>query len=501
MRLFLILIFCISNNFNLLAEAKRPKKGSIDIGKGSPVSTKDLPTKALNNLFTRIANKTSKSVVSVSTFIKGISRNERNEKLWEYFYGTPYPYKDKQKNKQLERPLGVGSGFIISSQGHILTNAHVIKQATRVKITLYNKNTYEADVVGIDEKTDVAVVKINAPKNELKTLPFGASNKVRIGEWVLAIGNPFGYDNTVTTGIISATGRRTQFNQGNGYYNYIQTDAAINPGNSGGPLVNLQGEVIGINTLIVSKSGGYQGLSFAIPIRMAKKVAEDLIYEGKVIRGFLGVEITNVSSNLSLALGLKTGYGAQIQGLVEESPAVFAGLKISDIILKIDDTEIEDASFLRNIVSELSPQETYNFYILRGEKKLTIDVRIGSLNQDFNYNSKNGTDQSKIYGEYIVPHLGFNYKKLTVDLAKELQIPSNEGVVVSEIRSSFIARNLKVGDIILSYKSSKNRNFIKITNPKDFHKDLKNIGSEKNIAFYVLSNGKKRLIAIRARKK
>ena len=495
-----ILILFFSFSFALAKEEERPKRGSIDVGSGKPIRTNKASISALNKAFANVSEQIAHSVVSVSTFAKGISQDERNRQLFEYFFGRPYP-KEKKPNQQEapEQPLGAGSGFIISEQGHILTNAHVVKQASRVQITLFNKQTYEADIVGVDEKTDVAVVKINAPAKELQPVLFGSSDDLEIGEWVIAIGNPFGYTNTITTGIISATGRRSQFYQNGGYYNFIQTDAAINPGNSGGPLVNLKGEVIGINTLIVSRSGGYQGLSFAIPVRMAKKVAEDLIYEGRVIRGFLGVQINNVSSDLALALGLKPGYGAQIESLVEDAPAMRAGFKIGDIITKIDNIEVEDASFLRNRVSELAPGEIYPFAILREGEARTIDVRIGSLDKSFSYDH-NEQEPQNIYGEYSAPHLGFKFRSLPKEKAKELHLDKGTGIIVSEIISSSIARNIKINDIMISYKRAKDRKFQKIKNPEDFFKILKNIKSEESIAFNVYSNGKNRLKAIRARK-
>src|SRR5215217_167613 len=256
----------------------RPKRGSVELGKGSRAQTDAAKAAEINNLFGKVVESVTPSVVSITTEKKWSAQQQQQipNPFYEFF-GIPQPPAPDERTPRRNIPLGGGSGFIASKTGHILTNAHVVKGADVVKVRLNNKKTYVAKVLGVDEKSDVAVIRIDAPASELRPAAFGDSRNVEIGEWVLAIGNPFALQNTVTSGIISAKGRRDAYMGSDSYQDFLQPDAAVNPGNSGGPLVNLRGEVIGINSSIYTRTGGYMGVSFAIPVNMAVKVAEDLI--------------------------------------------------------------------------------------------------------------------------------------------------------------------------------------------------------------------------------
>jgi serine protease Do len=488
---------------NALAERKKmPERGSIKLGNGKKLESISADAVKLNKVFKKVTAHVSPAVVSVNTYGKRRVMHP-NQKFWEYFFGVPYEDYHRQERKEEEEiPLGIGSGFIISDKGYVVTNAHVVENSTSIKITLLNKKVYDAEIIGKDEKTDIVVLKISAPASELTVVTFGDSDDLDIGEWVLAIGNPFGYENTVTAGIVSAKSRRKKFSRGRDvYHNFIQTDAAVNPGNSGGPLVNLKGEVMGINTLIVSQSGGYQGLSFAIPIRMALRVIEDLIFEGKVTRGFLGVTIMDVPADLSLALGLKPQQGCKVDSVLPDGPAAKAGIKRNDIILKIGDRDVEDASHLRNIVAELRPGKKYETNVLREGKKLKLSVKLDSRDKEAGSPEETGKDYASGTDKFSSGKLGFKFENLTKVKRKELKIPKDvKGVMVTEITNTSQARELSRGDVLFKYKRKKDKDFIDINSGKQLFNVVKELEEGESIAFYVYSGGKKRLVALRARK-
>ncbi len=242
----------------------------------------------------------------------------------------------------------MGSGVIVSPDGYILTNYHVIEQAEEIKVTLYDRRAFRASLVGADPKTDLAVIKIDA--KDLPVASWGNSDNLQVGDFVLAIGNPYGLTHTVTMGIISATGRADVGIAD--YEDFIQTDAAINPGNSGGPLVNIKGEIIGINTAIFSRTGGYQGIGFAVPSNMARIIKDSLIKEGKVIRGWIGIMVQDLTAELAERFDLKESYGVIITDVTKQSPAYKAGLRRGDIILEYDGKKITESAILRNLVAQ-----------------------------------------------------------------------------------------------------------------------------------------------------
>ncbi|MEC8072081.1 MAG: trypsin-like peptidase domain-containing protein, partial [Pseudomonadota bacterium] len=285
--------------------------------------------------FTDLVKANESAVVNISTVGEAPSRmsrgGPRSDQLEEFFrrFGPPR----ERDNQPRLRPRSLGSGFIIEADGYILTNNHVVEGAEQIMVRLSNREEYEAELIGTDPRSDLALLKVAADK-KLPALDIGDSDKLEVGEWVLAIGSPFGFDYSVTAGIVSAKGRSLSNPQTGNYVPFIQTDVAINPGNSGGPLFNLRGEVVGINSQIYSNSGGFMGVSFAIPIEMAMDVVKQLKQNGRVSRGWLGVEILDVSRDLALSYGLDRPQGALVARVMEDSPAAAAGIQEEDIIVE-----------------------------------------------------------------------------------------------------------------------------------------------------------------------
>jgi len=350
------------------------------------------------------------------------------------FFGFGWDFVPRER-----RETSLGSGVIVSSDGYILTNDHVISGATEIIVSLADKRELKAKVVGSDPKTDIAVLKVE--EKNLPTLPLGDSSKVEVGDIVLAMGNPFGIGQTVTMGIVSATGRG-----GLGietYEDFIQTDAAINPGNSGGPLVNMRGEVIGINTAIISRSGGYQGIGFAVPINMAREVMEQIIKKGRVVRGWLGVTIQPVTSQVAQALGLKEAKGALVADVQKDSPADKAGLKTGDIIQAVNNKEIEDSRDLQLTIARMAPGTTVTLKVLRDGKPITVTATLGEYPEE-------KREVAFAPGEEREA-LGLDVQDLTPQIARQLGLPPNTfGVVVTAVAPGSAAEDagLRRGDVI-----------------------------------------------------
>jgi serine protease Do len=334
--------------------------------------------------FADLVEKANPAVVNIRTTEKVTVRqggmipgmpglDEEQAEFFRRFFGIPLPTPKQQqpnrKPQQEEQNRGVGSGFVIESNGYILTNAHVVEGATTIYVTLPDKREFKAKLIGADKRTDVALVKIEA--TGLARLPIGDSSKVRVGEWVLAIGSPFGLENTVTAGIVSAKSRDT-----GDYLPFIQTDVAVNPGNSGGPLLNTRGEVVGINSQIFSRSGGYMGISFAIPMDEAMRISNQLRSTGKVSRGRIGVAIAEVSKEVAESLGLNKARGALVRNIEVGAPADKAGLEPGDIILSFNDRAIEKSSDLPRIVGDTRPGSKVSLMVWRkgAQKELSITV-------------------------------------------------------------------------------------------------------------------------------
>jgi Do/DeqQ family serine protease len=358
----------------------------------------------------------------------------QNSPFFQYFFGLP-----KKMPKKFERELkGLGSGVIIDAQGHILTNYHVVGGATEIQVTLSDGKQYSAKVVGTDPKTDLGVIKIDA-KRTLPFVTFADSDKVQVGQWVVAIGHPRGLDQTVTQGIISAK-HRTGITNPSDYQDFLQTDAAINPGNSGGPLLNLQGQVVGINSLIASESGGFEGIGFAIPSNMAAHVAQALIAHGKVERGWLGVNIQALTPNLAKSFGLTSPKGALIADVINGGPADKAGFKIGDVVLAYQDHEIPDASTLRNEVANTPIGQAVKVRIWRNGQKQEITVTVGSLD-----------DATKMLNSALKERLNVVVRPLTAKETEKYGLKPSEGVAIEWVdpKGPFGQVGFEVGDVIL----------------------------------------------------
>jgi serine protease Do len=361
--------------------------------------------------------------------------------------GSPFEefFKNFGDDNRQRRASSLGSGFIIDAEGIVVTNFHVIENAEEITVTLSDETSFTAKVLGQDQKTDIAVLKIDPGDTTLTAVPFGDSDSLRVGDWVLAIGNPFGLGGTVTAGIVSARGRDI----GNGPYDdFIQTDASINRGNSGGPLFNTDGEVIGINTAIFSQSGGSVGIGFAISSNLAKRVTKQLVEFGTTRRGWLGVFIQEVTSDIAETLGLEESGGALVSSVNENSPADIAGLEPGDVILSFDGKKIERMRDLPRIVAETDIGTTVVVEIFRGGRLSTVDVTLGELEK---------AELVGLVGEQpegdaqTLDRLGFTVDDLDAELAVELGLDETlTGVVVTEVAagSPAMEKGVEPGDII-----------------------------------------------------
>ncbi len=361
------------------------------------------------------------------------------------FFGEPFGHNQPQERKS----GGLASGVIVSPDGYIITNYHVVKDADQIKVTLSDKREFTGKVIGSDSKTEISVVKIDA--KDLPTISWGDSDALEVGDIVLAVGNPFGLNQTVTMGIVSATGRE---NVGIAdYEDFIQTDAAINPGNSGGALVNVRGQLVGINTAIYSTSGGYMGIGFAIPSNMVKTIMTSLIKTGKVVRGWLGVSIQKITPDLASQFNLKGENGALVSDVVENGPADQAGIKRGDVIVEYDGKKADDPNQLRNMVAGSMPGEEHSITVVRDGKPLTLKVKIGELPADM---------QQAATGEYDNVLKGINVQDITPEIAKQLGIPGRvKGVVVSEVAEDSPAAGVLAQGDIISQVNRKNVDSVK----------------------------------------
>ncbi|HHN66010.1 MAG TPA: DegQ family serine endoprotease [Nitrospirae bacterium] len=425
----------------------------------------------LSNSLSEVSSRVTPSVVNISTTMTVTAQETPfgelfNDPFFRRFFGTPFGPEQKY------RTTALGSGVIVSKDGYILTNNHVVKNAEKIKVILYDKRQYDARVIGTDPKTDLAVIKID--EKNLPAIKIGNSDRLRVGDVVLAIGNPFGLSHTVTMGIVSAVGRS---NIGLAdYEDFIQTDAAINPGNSGGALVNAKGELVGINTAIFSKSGGYMGIGFAIPSNMAKAVMESIIKYGKVIRGWLGVTIQNITPEIAKHLGIKANKGALVTDVVKGSPADSAGLKRGDLIVEYNGNPVNNTTELRNMVAQTRPGKIVELKIIRDGREITMTVTIGELPEKL---AEAGTPahENILKGVYV--------QNLTPQIREELSIPSDvQGVVVTNVDEDSPAYGiLRRGDVITEV----NRREIKDT--KDFENALSGIGGNESVLLLVYRHG------------
>jgi serine protease Do len=364
-------------------------------------------------------------------------------------------------------------------------------------VELQDRTRFEARVVGIDEKADVAVIKIEPGKTKLAVASFGNSDELRIGQWVLALGNPYMFRNTVTAGIVSAKGRNEM--EGDGYADYIQTDAAVNPGNSGGPLVNLKGQVVGINSSIWSRSGGYQGISFAIPIDMAKRIAEDLICEGVVTRGWLGLVIEDVDPELADALKIPGRNGAKVVQVAPGSPAMAAGAKGGDIVLQLSGKPVTGSADLRNRVASDRPGTKVPLHILRDGKEMDLTVTLGKLGSTTDDSSMASLESPD--GTYLARRFGLKLANLGDKERTDNGLPANlKGVLVAGVAQGSPAqeKGIREGSVILEVIDPDRRGTF-ATSPAQVAKLLGQIPSGSTVALKVAYRDQVRLVGLRAR--
>jgi serine protease Do len=387
--------------------------------------------------------KVAKDCVPAVVHIEVTERSEvpnplfpyENDPFFRHFFGMP---KNIPKKFKQER-VGVGSGIIIDAQGHIVTNYHVVGGATKIVVTLSDGTQYEAKVVGTDQKTDLGVIKISA-KETLPFVTFADSDEVQVGQWVVAIGQPRNLAESVTQGIISAKHRRG-ITDPSSYQDFLQTDAAINPGNSGGPLLNLDGKVVGVNSAILSESGGFEGIGFAIPSNMVKRVTEQLIKSGKVIRGWMGVSIQDVTPDLAKSFGLQEPKGALIADVTKGGPADKAGLERGDVILDYQGRKIEDTAALRDAVANTSPGQEATVTIWRKKEKEELKIKIG-----------NAEELTKIMTATLKERLGAEVRPLTAQEAQQYGLETPSGVIITWIdpKGALGRAGFEVGDALLA---------------------------------------------------
>jgi serine protease Do len=409
-------------------------------------SARDLPD------FTVLAEQNSPAVVNISTQQKsqlsrsvpeGFSMPEMPEgspfnELFKHFFGEGMEEFGERESQSL------GSGLVISPDGYILTNHHVVSDADEIQVRFSDRRTYDAKVIGSDKGSDVALIKIEA--TDLPTVKIGKSSDLKVGEWVLAIGSPFGFDHTVTAGIVSAKGRSLPSEN---YVPFIQTDVAINPGNSGGPLINLDGEVIGVNSQIYSRTGGFMGLSFAIPIELAMNVADQLRETGKVSRGYLGVLIQDVDRNLAESFGMPQPYGALVSRVMSGSPADKAGVAVGDVILAFNGKKLLNSSQLPPLVGTTRIEEQATLRILRDGKERDIPVKVGRLPDD------DGEEISSVPAEAQpdqIEQLGLAVIDIDAQVREELGLEGSGGALVGDVQAGPAKdAGLRRGDIVMMF--------------------------------------------------
>ena len=417
-----------------------------------------------------VVNITAKKEVSQrSSFGYGGIPDEMLER-----FGIPRDFREMPQQRR--ESVSFGSGFILKNN-YILTNFHVVEDATEVVVSLSDRREYKAEVVGVDPLSDLAVLEVDG--NDLPAVNVGNSDKLNVGDWVIAIGSPFSFDFSVTAGIVSAKGRSIQNNNVGNYVPFLQTDVAINPGNSGGPLFNLDGDVVGINSQIYSRSGGYQGLAFAIPINVALDVADQIINNGEVSRGYLGVRMSEVDSDLADALGMNKPYGALINDVEEGESADNAGLVPGDVIIEFDSKEIKFSSDLPHVVGQIKPDSRAKAKVIRDGKEITLDFLLGEL---------------PIASEQFIPAktqqssdpLGLKVADIDRDNPSMTNMP--DGVIVSRVNpNSAASGKVNRGDVItmIQHKGQK----YMIYDVDSFNQALSNFSSSNKIAIHLIRNG------------
>ncbi len=417
-----------------------------------------------------VVNITAKKEISQrSSFGYGGIPDEMLER-----FGIPRDFREMPQQRR--ESVSFGSGFILKSN-YILTNFHVVEDATEVVVSLSDRREYKAEVVGVDPLSDLAVLEVDG--KDLPAVNVGNSDRLNVGDWVIAIGSPFSFDFSVTAGIVSAKGRSIQNNNIGNYVPFLQTDVAINPGNSGGPLFNLDGDVVGINSQIYSRSGGYQGLAFAIPINVALDVADQIINNGEVSRGYLGVRMSEVDSDLADALGMNKPYGALINDVEEGESADNAGLVPGDVIIEFDSKEIKFSSDLPHVVGQIKPDSRAKAKVIRDGKEITLDFVLGELPMTSEQFIPAKTQQSS-------DPLGLKVADIDRDNPSMTNMP--DGVIVSRVNpNSAASGKVNRGDVItmIQYKGQK----YMVYDVASFNEALSNFSTNNKIAIHLIRNG------------
>lgn len=472
--------------FGIIITASLPGLANRSEANPDPVTALPLVTERGESPFTRVAENVTPAVANISAE-KTVSSTFpgfewRFEGPWDdlfkdFFRGTP---------RGQQRTQTLGSGFIISEDGYLVTNYHVIRGASDIVVKLTNKQEFKGDeikIIGTDPRTDIALLKIENAK-DLPYLEFGDSDGVKVGDWAIAFGNPFHLEGTVTVGVISAKGRAgIALPEGPDFQSFLQTDAAINPGNSGGPLVNIRGEVIGINTAITSPSGGNVGIGFAIPANLAKSVIEELKSEGKVTRGYLGVYLQEISEDLKDAMDLPSLEGVLISEVVDNTPASRAGLKGGDVILEFDGKKIEDMASFRIMVASTDVGKEVRMKVLRDGKEKTLKVTLGEMPETIS------TAPEAPEQEY---ELGLRVVDVDDQRAFRFEPKATRGVIVIDIRpdSPAAKAGFDVGDVIMAIGNKS------ISDIDDYRDAIEGLKEDKPVIFHLQRGERKLYVAV-----
>ncbi|MCL2844461.1 MAG: Do family serine endopeptidase [Chitinivibrionia bacterium] len=447
-----------------------PKRGSVQFGATQRPKVNVSPEfAAFSTVFADIAESVIPTVVSItSTHIDTVlvRQNPFDFFGFPFFGGDPRQQQQQQPQARERRQSGAGSGVIVSSNGYILTNSHVVHGASEIRITLHDEREFDAEIVGVDTLADVAVIRITNDVNDLPVAYLGNSDELRPGDWVMAVGNPFGLSSTVTAGIVSALGRYTRSDQ---FQNFIQIDAAINPGNSGGALVNIRGELIGINTMILTRSGGYMGIGFAIPILQARNIMEQLIYTGEVRRGWLGVSIAGMDQTMLDALGLRER-GVLINEVFENEPAYRAGIQAGDVVMSLAGRRTTGPNDLRNIAALLVAGETYPIEIIRGGRRQTLNITPTVRGESPQVAARNQRQRRNADEPQTVDFMGMTVRE------------TDEGgaIMVSVVAPNSVSAraNVRAGDNLLAIKTAPDRPFAQVKTLKELNREIGRIGAQ-----------------------
>jgi serine protease Do len=467
---------------------------AVEVGQAQASQEQLAVASDLSQAFRHVARAVRPSVVSISS-VRQVEREQSNTRRFRSTIPDEFRgfFDDESFDRffEFEFPLppdvferhGLGSGVIVSEDGYILTNNHVVGDADEVTVTLSDKRQFSAEIIGTDKSTDLAVLKINA--SDLKPAPLGDSEELDVGEWVVAMGSPFGLEQTVTAGIVSATSRA---NVGiTDYEDFIQTDAAINPGNSGGPLVNLKGEVVGINTAIATRNGGYMGVGFAIPSQMARYVLDGIIADGHVTRGWLGAVIQNLNHELAESFGYDSIEGVLIGDVVADGPADRAGLKPGDIVLRFNGQAVQTANELQNAVAATEPETKAELEIFRDGDRTTITVQIAK---------KGDAEVTLAQNQGSAAGLGMSVQTLTPDNARELGAPDQQqGVVVTSVEPGSVAARLGIrsGDVVISVGDKQ------VRTAGEFRDTVEEQDLAEGVRMQILREGVRRFVFLRSR--